>query len=37
MDVLPVAIPWFFAGLVGGFVLNSLIWIITTRGSGGQR
>ena len=36
MDVFQVAAPWFFAGLVSGFVLNGLIGMITTRGSGGK-
>jgi hypothetical protein len=37
MDVFPTAVSWFLAGLVGGFLLNGLIGLITSRGSGGQR
>jgi len=37
MDVFLVAVQWFFVGLAGGFVLNGLIWMITSRRAGGQR
>lgn len=37
MDIFLIAAPWFFAGLAGGFLLNGLIGLITSRGSGGQR
>lgn len=36
MAVYQVAASWFFAGLVVGFVLNGLIWMITSKGSGGK-
>lgn len=37
MDVFLIAVQWFFAGLAGGFMLNGLIWIITSWRAGGQR
>jgi hypothetical protein len=37
MDVFSIAVQWFFIGLAGGFVLNGLIWMITSGGAGGRR
>lgn len=37
MNVFRVAAQWFFSGLAGGFLANSLIWMILSKESGGKR
>ncbi len=37
MDMFPIAVQWFLIGLAAGFMLNGLIWLSISWGSGGKR
>lgn len=37
MGVFSIAAQWFFTGIAVGFVLNGVIWLSISWGSGGKR